>query len=78
MMVSFVDKENPNIIIKRDYTDILPLLELIKQKAVISIYLDQNGDKRVNGRFYDYEYTVEENEESLLVIIDSSYNNVTK
>ena len=77
MLVKFNSKESPLIFFEKDYSDIIPLLEMVKQKAVISIFLDQNGDRRVTGRFYDFEYVIDEKgDETLLVIIETSFNNI--
>ncbi|MCM3692186.1 hypothetical protein [Neobacillus niacini] len=74
MLVKFREKENHFIFFEKEYHDILPILEMVKQKATISLFLDPKGDERVMGRFYDYEYTIEINtgkvKESLLVILD--------
>ncbi len=81
MLVNFIDKENPTIILEKEYKDVLVLMEMIKQKATINIFLDSSGNKRVNGRLYDYEYTISidnETMDSLLVYIDTRFNNITK
>lgn len=76
MLVKFISTESPTIILEKDYQDILPLLEMIRHKADISIFLDPNGDKRVNGRLHSYEYIIEENkQDTLLVALECEFNN---
>ena len=74
ILVKFREKEEHYIFFQKEYQDILPLLEMVKQKGSLSIFLDPEGDKRVTGRFYDYEYTIEINsgreKETLFVILD--------
>ncbi|AZU62570.1 hypothetical protein CHR53_15560 [Neobacillus mesonae] len=47
---------------------------MLKQKAVMNIFFDPEGDERVSGRLCDYEYTIEINKgrvkESLVVSLD--------
>ncbi|AIE60493.1 hypothetical protein [Bacillus methanolicus] len=82
MIVKFVDKGNSTTIINKEYKDIIGLLEIIKRKGVINIFIDREGEKRVNGRIYDYEYSLLLDEsgefrETLLVMLDSQNNNLT-
>ena len=45
-----------------------------KQKAVMNIFFDPEGEERVSGRICDYEYTIEINKgrvkESIVVALD--------
>ncbi|UOE57302.1 hypothetical protein [Cytobacillus oceanisediminis] len=78
MLVKFISTESPLIILEKEYNDILPLLEMIKQRAEISIFLDQEGDQRVNGRLSAYEYIIQESgQETILITIDTESNTVT-
>lgn len=56
MLVSFVKRDFPEILISKEYSNVLPLLEMVKQKAMINIMFDENGERVVRGRLYDYEY----------------------
>jgi hypothetical protein len=56
MLVSFVKRDFPDILISKEYSNVLPLLEMVKQKAMINIMFDENGERVVRGRLYDYEY----------------------
>lgn len=73
MWVKYCLKESPAIQLEREYSDIMPLLEMTKQRVAITIFLDQNGEKTVTGRLYEYEYVIDERgRESLLVVIDTN------
>jgi hypothetical protein len=56
---------------------------MIKQKGSISIFIDPDGDKMINGRFYDFEYILsadspeEDAKDRLIVYIDISFNSIT-
>ncbi|MCC3645837.1 hypothetical protein JGK52_03945 [Cytobacillus oceanisediminis] len=77
MLVKFISTESPLIILEKRYNDILPLLEMIKQKAEITIFLDQEGEQRLNGRLFNFEYIIEENGNDLLLIyIECEFNNM--
>jgi hypothetical protein len=56
MLVSFVKKDYPVILFTKDYHNILPLIEMVNQKAMITILFDSEGEKALRGRLYDYEY----------------------
>jgi hypothetical protein len=56
MLVSFVKRDNPQILFTKEYPNVLPLLEMVKQKGMINVLFDDNGDKVIRGRLYDYEY----------------------
>jgi hypothetical protein len=82
LLVKFKFKENSTIFFEKDYLDILPIIEMVKEKVAMSYLLDMEGQETVYGRFYDYEYIIEAHSnaimESLLVTIDcvdSSLNN---
>lgn len=82
MLVKFKLRENPTIFFEKEYPDILPIIEMVKEKVAMSYLLDMEGEETVYGRFYDYEYIIELHTgavmESLLVTIDcvdSSLNN---
>lgn len=80
MLVNFIDKKEPVIFHQQDYSDISPILSLVESRAMVSIFLDPEGDERVIGRFFQCEYTIEVNDcnakESLSVIIDCEENTV--
>jgi hypothetical protein len=80
MLVNFKDKREPIIFYRQDYSDISPILSLVKSKASVSIFLDPEGEERVIGRFHQCEYTIEINNyavrESLSVSIDCDENTV--
>ncbi|WP_366162648.1 hypothetical protein ABXS71_06220 [Bacillus infantis] len=73
MLVKFIQKESPTIFLQKEYLNVMPLLEMVKQKAKISIFVD---DEELEGRLYDYEYTltIEEGNhmESLVVIVETN------
>jgi hypothetical protein len=56
MLVSFVKRDFPEILLNKEYSNVLPLIEMVKQKAMINIMFDTEGEKVVRGRLYDYEY----------------------
>ncbi|WP_040207857.1 hypothetical protein [Neobacillus jeddahensis] len=58
MLVKYAEKERPRIILERHYDDVLPLLEMVKQKATVNVFMDSNGDRVIHGRLYYYEYTL--------------------
>jgi hypothetical protein len=74
MLVKFRDKERPHILFEKEYADILPILQMVNAKTTINIFLDQEGVKRIIGRLYDFEYTIEIDtgtiKKSLIVILD--------
>ncbi|MEH7436734.1 hypothetical protein V7182_04490 [Neobacillus drentensis] len=74
MLVRFREKEDHDIFYEKEYPDILLILEMVKQKASMSLFFDSEGDELVMGRFYDCEYVIEINKgktrESLVVILD--------
>jgi hypothetical protein len=73
MRVRYFHKKSPTILFEREYSDIMPLLEMTKQRAAITLFLDQNGVNTVAGRLSDYEYIIDERgRESLLVTIDTN------
>jgi hypothetical protein len=80
MLVNFKDKREPVFFYRQDYSDISPILSLVKAKASVSIFLDPEGEERVIGRFHQCEYTIEINNfavrESLSVSIDCEENTV--
>ncbi|MEN8699589.1 hypothetical protein [Bacillus infantis] len=77
MRVRYFQKECPTIILEREYSDIMPLLEMTKHRAAITLFLDQNGEKTVTGRLSEYEYVIDERgRESLLVVIDTNGHTV--
>jgi hypothetical protein len=83
VLVGFADKEQPTIIIEKHYDNIMPLLEMVKQKACVSIHLDPNGDKTLHGRFYDYIYSLSSDSpcdglnDRLMIYIDVNFNSIT-
>jgi hypothetical protein len=80
MLVNFKDKNEPVIFLRQDYSDILPILSLVNEKASVGIFLDPEGEERVIGRFHQFEYIIEINNhdvrESLSVSIDCDENTV--
>lgn len=73
MLVRYTSKLLPTIIFEKEYSDIMPLLEMTKQRAAITLFLNQNGENTVTGRLFDYEYVIDERgRESLLVVIDTN------
>jgi hypothetical protein len=73
MLVRYIINDSPTIILEREYSDIMPLLEMTKQRVAITIFLDQNDEKTVTGRLFEYEYVIDERgRESLLVTIDTN------
>lgn len=56
MLVSFVKRDFPEILFSKEYLNVLPLLEMVRQKGMINVLFDDNGDKVIRGRLYDYEY----------------------
>jgi hypothetical protein len=73
MLVRYTSKLLPTIIFEKEYLDIMPLLEMTKQSAAITMFLDQDGGKTVAGRLSEYQYVIDEKgRESLLVVIDTN------
>jgi hypothetical protein len=76
MLVKFRDKEEPFIFFQKEYDDILPIIEMVKDQVYVNIFLDEEGIERVFGRFIRYEFTIEvntvtvSNRDTLLVFID--------
>jgi hypothetical protein len=60
--------------LKKEYTDILPIMLMVNEKVAMSYLLDMEEEETVYGRFYDYEDIIEVHSgailESLLVTID--------
>jgi hypothetical protein len=76
MLVKFRDKEEPFIFYQKEYDDILPIIEMVKNQISVNIFLDEEGNERVFGRFFRYEFLIEintvtvSNRDTLLVFID--------
>lgn len=74
MLVKFREKDDHHIFFEKEFNDLSIIFEMLKQKAVMIIFFDPEGDERVSGRVCDYEYTIEINKgrvkESLVVSLD--------
>lgn len=74
MLVKFREKDDHHIFFEKEFSDLSLVFEMLKQKAIMNIFFDSEGDQRVSGRLCDYEYTIEINKgrikESLVVAID--------
>jgi hypothetical protein len=44
------------MLFSNEYSNVLPLLEMVNQKGMINVLYDENGVRVVRGRLYDYEY----------------------
>ncbi len=75
MLVKFVEKDDHRIFFEKEFNDISLIFEMVKQKAILNIFFDPEGEERVFGRLCDYEYTIEISKsrimESLVVSLDS-------
>jgi hypothetical protein len=56
MLVSFVKRDFPEILLNKEYSNVLPLIQMVEHKAMITILFDSEGEKALRGRLYDYEY----------------------
>ncbi|WML26265.1 hypothetical protein [Neobacillus sp. OS1-33] len=74
MLVKFKEKDDHLIVFEKEFNDLSLIFEMLKQKAIMNIFFDPEGDERVSGRVCDYEYTIEINKgrvkESLVVALD--------
>jgi hypothetical protein len=74
MLVRFRELDDHYIFFEKEFNDLSLIFEMLKQKAVMNIFFDPEGDEWVSGRLCDYEYTIEINKgrvkESLLVAFD--------
>jgi hypothetical protein len=74
LLVKFKFKEKSTVFLEKEFTDILPIMLMVKEKVAMSYLLDMEGEETVYGRFYDYEYIIEIHSgvilESLLVTVD--------
>jgi hypothetical protein len=74
VLVKFREKDDHHIFYEKEFNDLSLIFEILKQKAVMNIFFDSDGDERVSGRVFDYEYTIEFNKgrvkESLVVAFD--------
>jgi len=59
LLVKFREMDKPFILYQKEYADVLPLLEMIKKQGEFSFFFDSNGDRRIFGRFHDYQYMIE-------------------